>query len=407
MANRIVKSVAALQIAEEVVLNLQFDVIVAIMLYMRSRRRGKRVNRLLTRAPFQRLSRIPEQVRHMNRLKGVTDIACFDNLRMDRNTFGRLCFLLRQTGELVDGNFVKIEEQIAMFLGVLAHHKKNRVVKFDFWRSGFTVSKYVHAVLRAVLRLHRSFLVVPEPVPEDYDDNRWKWFKGCLGALDGTYINIQVPNADKPRYRSRKGQICTNTLAACDRRMRFVYVLAGWEGSAGDSRVLRDALNRENGFKVPKGIHYYLCDNGYANNEGFLTPYKGVRYHLKEWGPATEAPHNAREIFNMRHTRARNVIERAFAVLKMRWGILRSASFYPVGIQTNLILACFLLHNFIRSEMESDPIELAVEHEVGNGIEEDVHEVDFVTGVDPSQGWTNARDAMSATMWAAYVGGDA
>ena len=79
--------------------------------------------------------------------------------------------------------------------------------------------------------------------------------QGCVGALDGTYINVQVPNGDKPRYRSRKGQICTNTLAACDHNMRFVYVLAGWEGSAGDARVLPDAVNRENGFRVPIGMN--------------------------------------------------------------------------------------------------------------------------------------------------------
>ncbi|XP_047964688.1 uncharacterized protein LOC125209123 [Salvia hispanica] len=104
--------------------------------------------------------------------------------------------------------------------------------------------------------------------------------------------------------------------------MQFVYALPGWEGSAGDSRVLRDAVSRVNGLKVPKG-YYYLCDNGYANSDGFLTPFRGVRYHLKEWGPGAESPQNAIELFNMRHTKARNVIERAFAVLKMRWGILR------------------------------------------------------------------------------------
>lgn len=43
--------------------------------------------------------------------------------------------------------------------------------------------------------------------------------------------------------------------------------------------------------------NYYLCDNGYANCEGFLTPFKSVRYHLKEWGPAAGAPQNPREIF--------------------------------------------------------------------------------------------------------------
>lgn len=77
--------------------------------------------------------------------------------------------------------------------------------------------------------------------------------QGCLGALDGTYINVQVQNIDKPRYRTRKGQISTNTLAVCDRNLCFVYVLPGWEGSAADGRVLRDAVNRVNGLKVPRG----------------------------------------------------------------------------------------------------------------------------------------------------------
>ncbi|KAL1564908.1 protein ANTAGONIST OF LIKE HETEROCHROMATIN PROTEIN 1-like [Salvia divinorum] len=55
--------------------------------------------------------------------------------------------------------------------------------------------------------------------------------------------------------------------------MRFMFFLPGWEGSAGDARVLRDAVTREDGLKVPKG-NYFLCDNGYANAEGFLTPFK-------------------------------------------------------------------------------------------------------------------------------------
>ena len=28
---------------------------------------------------------------------------------------------------------------------------------------------------------------------------------------------------------------------------------------------------------------YYLCDTGYTNGEGFLTPYKGQRYYLNAW----------------------------------------------------------------------------------------------------------------------------
>ena len=51
-------------------------------------------------------------------------------------------------------------------------------------------------------------------------------------------------------------------LGVCSLVLQYIYVLAGWEGSALDSWVLRDALARNNGLKVPQGIsllaHYCL-----------------------------------------------------------------------------------------------------------------------------------------------------
>ncbi|XP_057810926.1 uncharacterized protein LOC131025265 [Salvia miltiorrhiza] len=369
-----------------------------VMLKMRSRKR-KRASNATT---FRMIERIPDQNTHMNRLVGVSDFDCLANLRMDRNTFGRLCILLRDMGGLTNGRYIEVEEQVAMFLSVLAHHKKNRVVKFDFWRSGQTVSKFVHLVLKAILKLHTILLVKPAPVPDDSTNNTWCWFKGCLGALDGSYINLMVSNVDKPKYRTRKGQIATNTLAVCDRNMQFVYVLPGWEGSAADLRILRDALQRANGFRVPKG-NYYLCDNGYANSEGFLAPYKGIRYHLKEWGPAANRPQNAMELFNLRHSKARNVIERAFGIMKMRRGILRSSTFYPVKTQIRLIMACFILNNFIRSEMPDDPIEREFDTAPGNdqaGVEIDG---DFIDSIESSPQWNAERDALAQAMWLSYI----
>ncbi|KAL8498142.1 hypothetical protein ACS0TY_021465 [Phlomoides rotata] len=73
-----------------------------------------------------------------------------------------------------------------------------------------------------------------------------------------------------------------STYWVCDTNMKFVYVITGWEGSGTDSRVLRDAVNHTHGLKVFME-KYYLCDNGYPNCEGFLTPYKRVMYHLSEW----------------------------------------------------------------------------------------------------------------------------
>ena len=42
-------------------------------------------------------------------------------------------------------------------------------------------------------------------------------------------------------------------MAAVDFDLRFTYVLAGWEGAAHDALVLRNALECENGLRVPQG----------------------------------------------------------------------------------------------------------------------------------------------------------
>jgi len=52
-----------------------------------------------------------------------------------------------------------------------------------------------------------------------------------------------------------------------------------------DSCVFDDACTTN--FDIPAG-QYYLANAGYANCDALLVPYRGVRYHLKEWGNATE-----------------------------------------------------------------------------------------------------------------------
>ncbi|KAL8543696.1 hypothetical protein ACS0TY_004312 [Phlomoides rotata] len=178
---------------------------------------------------------------------------------------------------------------------------------------------------------------------------------------------------------------------------QFVYVLTGWEGSATDSRVLRDAINRQNGLKVPIG-NYYLCDNGYANCEGFLTPYKGVRYHLNEW--TSRSPQTPHVYFNMKHTRARNVIECMFGLLKMRWGILRSPSWYPIKTTNQIIMAYCLLHNYIRKEMVFDPLEVGVDDYLSNQpAEGSDNNTEVISSLDTTPEWTAHRDNMALHMF--------
>ncbi|XP_060170536.1 protein ALP1-like [Lycium barbarum] len=273
---------------------------------------------------------------------------------MDRKAFHFLASLATNIGGLTDSNNMSTTKKLAMFLNISAHYEKNS----------------------------------PNPVAEDETDDRWKWFKGCLGALDGTYIPIRVLTIYKPRYRTRKGDITTNVLGVSDRNLNFTYVLPGWEGSAADGRVLRDVVVRRNGLKVPEG--------GYTNGNGFLSRYRGYRYWLRDWQGDNPSPQCQEELFNMKHARARNVIKREFGVVKGRCGILKSPSWYSVKIHTRIISACCLLHNFIRREMEVDPLDMETEFNMEHQHE---HEHGNIDTVEPSDEWTTWRDELAQSMW--------
>ncbi|XP_038980641.1 uncharacterized protein LOC120110251 [Phoenix dactylifera] len=197
--------------------------------------------------------------RVMNRIANLrlmimeSDQICIDQLRMHRRAFWKLCEMLKSISKLEGNRNVQVEEMVAIFLHILGHHSKNRVMQLYFRRSGEIVSRHFNVVLNAILRLHRHLLKNPEPVTERSTDEKWMWFPNCLGALDGTHIRMRVSKKDKPRYRSRKNEISTTVLGVCSQDMQFIYVLPGWEGSAHDNRVLRDAISRRNGLKVSQG----------------------------------------------------------------------------------------------------------------------------------------------------------
>jgi hypothetical protein len=91
--------------------------------------------------------------------------------------------------------------------------------------------------------------------------------------MDGTHIPVTIPVIHQKAYRDRNGNITQNVLACCDFDMRFTYVLVGWEGSAHDGRLYRDALTK--GFLIPPG-KFILGDTGFALTDSVLTPYRAT-----------------------------------------------------------------------------------------------------------------------------------
>jgi hypothetical protein len=193
--------------------------------------------------------------------------------------------------------------------------------------------------------------------------------------------------------------------------MEFLYVLAGWEGSAHDGTVLRDAIFSK-GFKTPEK-KYWLGDAGYSNTSTVLVPYRAVRYHLKETRLSGKKPENSKELFNLRHASLRNVIERIFGVLKRKYQILRTPSEYSIGTQTRIVLACCTIHNWVRT-IEGVNADILLENESATSrrSREAVQPlVEYPEGVVTNKKMDKFRDELAERMWSDYqrylaTGGD-
>jgi hypothetical protein len=261
-----------------------------------------------------------------------------------------------------------------------------------------------HEVISALLLLYKSNCILPTlttPIASQVTNNyRFSpYFNDCLGALDGTHIEMLIPSELQPRYRNRKGTLSQNVLAVCNFNMEFVYILAGWEGSAHDVRVLQDA-QFAHGFKTPKQ-KYWLGDAGYANSEFVLSPYRGVRYHLKEVRQAHQRPSNAKELFNLRHSSLRNVVERIFGVLKRQWQILAGKGCeYSIDTQSDLFCALIGLFNFGRQHGE---VALFLEDAIEDLSElEDIQEPNKSTTAGSA--WMDQkREQIAIQMWEDYL----
>ncbi|KAL5822179.1 hypothetical protein ACOSQ3_024061 [Xanthoceras sorbifolium] len=360
----------------------------------------------ISRQPQQGMS--PSGKGFMTQLLEGHDDVCREMFRMDKHVFHKLCDILRQRGMLRDTAGVMIEEQLAIFLNIIGHNERNRVIQERFQHSGETISRYFNNVLKAIKSLSREFLQPPPfcTPAEILSSKRFDpYFKDCIGVIDGMHIPAHVPAKDQSQFRNKKGLLSQNVLAACTFDLQFIFVYPGWEGSAPDSRVLRAVLDDsdQNFPHIPEG-KYYLVDMGYANTQGFIAPYLGVRSQLHEFRGANQLPRNGKELFNHRHSSLRNVIQRCFDVLKTRFPILKVAPQYAFHIQRDIVIAACVLHNFIRREERNDWLFSAME---GVAVEEmpdfdDQFDMQLTCSMQ-EQIASALRDSIATAMWNDFI----
>ena len=166
------------------------------------------------------------------------------------------------------------------------------------------------------------------------------------GAIDGTHIAMIAPRVDAVDYFSRYQKHDMIVQGVVDGTGKFIDAVAGFPGSAHDSRVLR------NSFIYDEAEQGNILQAPRVNIDGHeIGPYLvgDSAYPLLPWliKPFPEGTRDPEEkTFNKELSTARVTVERAFGILKGRWRVLQKRLDSSLKFAIKTTIACIVLHNF-------------------------------------------------------------
>ncbi|XP_046844789.1 putative nuclease HARBI1 [Xenia sp. Carnegie-2017] len=261
-----------------------------------------------------------------------------ENFRMSRESINSLAEELRPYIEgknTIMRKSVDVVKQVAVTLYYLSDEGRMRKTANAFGLSRQSVSKIVRKVCKAItIYLGPKYIKLPRTEEEVNclvkKFHRAHGFPQCLGAIDGTHIEIRQPNANSTDYINRKGRYSLNVEAACDYNYCFMDVVVKWPGSSGKiPPCKRTILPDEDPVPV-----FILGDPAYP-----LMPYV-----MKEYSNGGSTVQE--QYFGLTLCKARMVIECPFGRVKARFGALKRAMDINMDELPCVIYACFVLHNY-------------------------------------------------------------
>jgi transposase len=122
------------------------------------------------------LHRDRERIANMNFIYNNNYVEAVQMLRMGRASFYELVRTFRERGLLTDSIHTSVEEQAAMFLHVVGHNQRFRVIHSTFRRSMETISRYFQQVLFAVGELRGEMTKPPSGHTPTKIKNSYRWF---------------------------------------------------------------------------------------------------------------------------------------------------------------------------------------------------------------------------------------
>ena len=165
---------------------------------------------------------------------------------MSRTLFNYLCSELREQIERQDTRLrcvIAVGRRVAIALWRLATNADYRSTGHIFGVAKGTVCVIVHEVCDAIVQvLMKKYIKFPSgnqltAVLNGFE--RCHGFPQCVGAVDGTHIEILAPEDCTKDYYNRKGYHSIILQAVGDHRYCFTDINIGWPGSVHDARVFK------------------------------------------------------------------------------------------------------------------------------------------------------------------------
>ena len=299
-------------------------------------------------------------------LNGVSDEDCIDMFRLDKEGIEFLTqklasspYLARKTRA---GLPVKCQLLVALkyyATGCFISGLKN-ICNMKLCAS--SVVNCITNVSMALAELSEDFLSFPldkQTILNTKDGfQQYGGFPACIGAIDGTHIQIKPPSVNEEIYVGRKGFHSINVQVVCDHNLMLTDVVVKWPGSTHDTAIynLSGVKDLVDEYLNSSGCNGWLIgDSGYPLRPSLMVPLSD--------------PQTPQEIaYNKALVKCRNSVERCLGVLKSRFRVLDRKSGggiqYHLELCGNVILACCVLHNYCRMRNMDFPVDTDTEKKI-------------------------------------------